>query len=71
LCSPLDDGRAVTEPGAEKNIRVREESFLERDNDELRSFEPRPEQLPDMLGMRKVQCRIDLVKNVHRRWLEL
>ena len=71
LRSSFDDASAVAESRAEKDVRVREEALFERDDDELRPAEPCAEQLADVLRVREVQCRVDLVQDVHRRWLEL
>ena len=69
--SALDDGRAVAEARAEEDVRVREEALLERHDDELRALEARAEELPDVLRVREVERRVDLVEDVHWRGLEL
>ena len=71
LRSSFDDAGAIAESRAEKDVRVREEALFERDDDELRPAEPRAEQLADVLRVREVQCRVDLIQDVHRRGLEL
>lgn len=67
----LDDTCPISELGPEQYIRIVEQPILQTDDDELRALEPILEQLADMLRMRKIQSRIDLVQNVHRRGLEL
>jgi hypothetical protein len=71
LRSALDYARAVAEARAEQDICVREEALFERDDNELRAAEPHAEERADVLRVREVQRRVDLVKDVHRRRLEL
>ena len=71
LRSALDDARAVAEARPEEDVGVREEALLERDDDELCAAEPRAEEGADVLRVRQVQRRVDLVEDVHRCWLEL
>ena len=49
LRGALDYARAIPESRAEQDVRVREQALLERDDDELRAPEPRPEERPNML----------------------
>jgi hypothetical protein len=71
LRSALDDARAVAEARAEQDVRVREKALFERDGDELRATEASAEERADVLRVREVKCRVDLVEDVHRRRLEL
>ena len=49
LRNPLDLRRAVPEPGAEQDVGVVEHALLEGHDNELRAFEPRFEQLANVL----------------------
>jgi hypothetical protein len=71
LRSALDYARGVEEACAEQDVRVCEEALFERDDDELRAAEARPEERADVLRVREVQRRVDLVEDVHRCRLEL
>jgi hypothetical protein len=55
----------------EKYVGIREQALLQADDDELAALESVPEELADVLCMRQVKRRIDLVEDVHRRRLEL
>jgi hypothetical protein len=57
--------------GLEQHVRVREESFLETDDDELGSLEAITEEGTDVLGVRQVEGGVDLIEDVHRSGLEL
>lgn len=63
--------RPVSESCTEQHIRVREQTLLQRYHDKLRPFKPRAEQLADMLGVRKIQCSVELVEDVHWCGFEL
>jgi hypothetical protein len=69
-CS-LDNRRAVAEFGLEQDIRVCEETFLQRNDNELRAFESRSEELANVLGMGQIEGGVDLVEDVHGCRLEL
>mmetsp|Transcript_65002 Transcript_65002/g.164754 ORF Transcript_65002/g.164754 Transcript_65002/m.164754 type:complete len:296 (+) Transcript_65002:306-1193(+) len=47
-----------------------EHALFEGDHDELRVREVRPDHVADVLGVAQVQCRVDLIQNVHRSGLE-
>ena len=67
----LNDRGTIAEAGAEEDVGVREETFLEGNDDELRALEAVAEQLPDVLRVREVERRVDFVEDVHWRGLEL
>jgi hypothetical protein len=71
VCSALDYARAVAEARAEQDVRVGEKALFERDDDELRAAEAPAEERADVLRVREVERRVDLVEDVHRRRLEL
>jgi hypothetical protein len=69
--SSLYNRRPITEFCAEEHIGIRKKAFFKRNDDELRAFEPRAEQLTDMLGMGQVQGCVNLIQNIHGCRLEL
>ena len=71
LRGALDYARAIPESRPEEDVRIREQALLERDDDELRAAEPRPEERADVLRVREVQRCVYLVEDVHRRRFEL
>jgi hypothetical protein len=71
LRSALNYARAVADARGEQEVRVREEALFGRDDDELRTAEARAEERADVLRVREVERRVDLVEDVHRRRLEL
>jgi hypothetical protein len=71
LRGALDYAHAIPESRPEEDVRIREQALLERDDDELRAAEPRPEERADVLRVREVQRCVYLVEDVHRRRFEL
>lgn len=67
----LNHTRALGEPGAEDAVGVLEHAVFERDDDELGALEPCLDETADVLGVRQVQRGVNLVEDVHWRWLEL
>ena len=65
-----DRRHAVDELGLEENVSVVEHAILERDHDELRVSEVGAQHLADVLGVRKIQRRVNFVQNVQRRGFE-
>lgn len=55
----------------EEHVSIRKETLLETDDDKLATLEPVAEELPDVLGVRQVECGVNLVEDVHRRRLKL
>lgn len=70
LCSSFGDADAIAESRPEKDIRVREQTVFDRDDDKLRPTEPCAEERANMLRAREVQCCVDLIGDVLRRGLE-
>ena len=60
------NGAAILDEGdLKEHIRILEEAFLQRHDEELACLEVFPDHQADVLCMRKVQCRVDLIQNVH------
>jgi hypothetical protein len=62
---------SIHEPCAEYTICVLEHAILQADNNELRPLESGLDETSNILSVRKIQRRVNFVKNVHWRWLEL
>ena len=54
LRSSLHNTSPISEPCPEQHIRICEQPFFKRDNDELGAFEPGAEELTYVLGMREI-----------------
>ena len=67
----LNNARAFAESRPEYPVRVLKHPIFQAYNDKLGSFEPCLDQTYNVLRVTKVQRRIDLVEDVHRRRLEL
>lgn len=67
----LNHTGTFTKPRLENAVGILEHAILERHNNELRSLESGLDQATDILRVRQVESGVDLVENVHWRWLEL
>merc|ERR1711865_751696 len=63
-------GGAVYKASAEKDVRMVEHARLQGDNDELRVRKVSADHVANILCVAEIQGRINLVQDVHRRWLE-
>ena len=54
LRSSLHNTSPISEPRPEQHIRICEQPFFKRDDDELGAFEPGAEELTYVLGMREI-----------------
>lgn len=61
--------RPFAEPRPEDSVCVLEHAVLQADNDKLTALEPRLDKPPNILGMRDIEGRVNLVQDVHRCWL--
>jgi len=63
--------RTLTKARAKHPIRILEHAILQTHHNKLRTLKARLDQTTNILRVRKIQCRVHLVKDVHGRRLEL
>lgn len=64
----LNHTRTIHESCPENAVGVCEHAVLQTDDDELTAAEARADQTTDVLGVRKIESGVNLVKNVHGCW---
>lgn len=62
---------SIAEACTKEDVCVRKEPLFERHDYKLAARKARLEELPNVLRMGEIQGGVDLIKNVHRRRLEL
>jgi hypothetical protein len=64
----LHHTRTIHEPRPEDPVRIRKHAVLQTHDDELAAAEARADQAADVLRVRQVEGRVDLVEDVHGCW---
>lgn len=60
---------AFAEPRSEDSVCILEHAIFQTNDDKLAAFKPRLYKPPDILGVREIKGRVNLVQDVHRCWL--
>lgn len=71
LLHNTDDTGSFTEPCPEYAVCVLEHTILQAHDNKLTALEPHLDQASDILSMTQIKGRINFVKNIHGRRLEL
>lgn len=71
MCCSLNDRSAISEPDFEQYIGICEQSFFQRYDNKLWTFEPCSEEVTNILRVWKIKSSVDFIKNIHWRRLKL